>query len=407
MTKQQINLKDLDKTKWQTYRFDEIAKSITERIDPNNTDLEIYIGLEHLDPESIHIKRNGSKNDVKGQKLKCYPGDVIFGKRRAYQRKAAVVTKEGFCSAHSMVLRANPDVIEPKLFPFFLHSDLFMHRAIDISVGSLSPTINWGTLKSQKYILPLKDQQAQLAELLWAMDEVIEKELIVMERIEYQTTVYLNKAFRYGAFLNKQSVKTAYGEIPSNWSLKKLNELGEFKNGINKNKKQFGYGKPFVNLMDVFGHNELYNKDFDLVDVSENEIQSFNVKKGDVLFVRSSVKPSGVGLTTLVQEDINNTVFSGFIIRFRPATDILTHLYKKYCFYEERFRYSLCRRSTISANTNINQESLKKILIPIPPMEEQYEFNEKMSKFDKIRSLIEYKINASKSLQKSLINQVF
>lgn len=160
---QQIHLEHLDKSNWQTYRFDEIAKSITERVDPNTTDLELYIGLEHLDPESIHIKRHGAKDDVKGQKLKCCPGDVIFGKRRAYQRKAAIVTQEGFCSAHAMVLRANPDVIDPNLFPFFLHSDIFMHRAVDISVGSLSPTINWGTLKSQEFLLPPKDQQARLA----------------------------------------------------------------------------------------------------------------------------------------------------------------------------------------------------------------------------------------------------
>ncbi len=179
---QKIDLKNLDKANWQTYRFDEIAKSITERVDPKNTDLEMYIGLEHLDPESIHIRRNGTKDDVKGQKLKCYPGDVIFGKRRAYQRKASIVTKEGFCSAHSMVLRANPEIIEPKLFPFFLHSDLFMHRAVDISVGSLSPTINWGTLKKQEFLFPPKDKQSQLAKLLWAMDEAIEKELEVLEK---------------------------------------------------------------------------------------------------------------------------------------------------------------------------------------------------------------------------------
>lgn len=134
-----IDLNNLDKSGWKTYRFDQIAKSISERVDPNNTDLKIYVGLEHLDAENIHIKRYGTPDDVDGQKLRCYPGDVIFGKRRAYQRKAAVVDFDGFCSAHAMVLRANPSVIHPRLFPFFLHSDNFMYRAIDISVGSLSP----------------------------------------------------------------------------------------------------------------------------------------------------------------------------------------------------------------------------------------------------------------------------
>ena len=105
-------------------------------------------------------------------------------------RKAAIVDFEGICSAHAFVFRANPKVIDPKLFPFFLHSDQFMHRAVDISVGGLSPTINWGDLKHQEFLLPPKDQQAQLAELLWAMDEVIEREREMLDKIELTYKVH-------------------------------------------------------------------------------------------------------------------------------------------------------------------------------------------------------------------------
>ena len=80
-----IDLNNMDKSEWKTYRFDEIAQNISERIDPNNTDLKVYIGLEHLDSGSIHIKRSGTPDDVNGQKLRFYKGDVIFGRRRAYQ----------------------------------------------------------------------------------------------------------------------------------------------------------------------------------------------------------------------------------------------------------------------------------------------------------------------------------
>jgi hypothetical protein len=168
------SLENLDKSKWRKFRFDEIAQSIGERVEPTTTDLEIYVGLDHIDSESVHIKRFGKREDVSGTKLRCYPGDVIFGRRRAYQRKAAICKFDGFCSAHSLVLRARPEVIDPKLFPFFLHSDTFMHRAVDISVGSLSPTINWGTLKKQEFLLPPKDQQVKLAGLLWAANEAVE-----------------------------------------------------------------------------------------------------------------------------------------------------------------------------------------------------------------------------------------
>src|SRR5690606_38293517 len=177
-----ITLNNIDKSNWKSFPFEKIAKRISESVDPNKTDLEVYIGLEHLDAETVHIRRHGSPADVNGGKLKCYPGDVIFGKRRAYQRKAGIVTQEGICSAHSFVFRANEEVIDAKLFPFFLHSDQFMHRMVDISVGGLSPTINWSDLKHQEFLLPPKDQQAELAELLWAMDTVIEKDLEVIKK---------------------------------------------------------------------------------------------------------------------------------------------------------------------------------------------------------------------------------
>jgi type I restriction enzyme S subunit len=175
-----IDLNKLDKSDWKTYRFDEIAKNISERVDPNNTDLTVYIGLEHIDSESLHIKRHGTPDDVNGTKLKFYKGDIIFGRRRAYQRKAGIATWDGFCSAHALVLRANLDVISSELFPFFLHSDLFMNRAVDISVGSLSPTINWGTLKHQEFLVPPKELQYELSQLFCSIDELTEADKNVL-----------------------------------------------------------------------------------------------------------------------------------------------------------------------------------------------------------------------------------
>jgi restriction endonuclease S subunit len=181
---EEFNLNNLDKSSWESFRFEEIASKISETVNPNTTTLEKYVGLEHIDAEDIHIKRYGTPDDVSGGKLKCYPGDVIFGKRRAYQRKAAIVEFEGICSAHAFVFRANSEIIDSRLFPFFLHSDQFMHRMVDISVGGLSPTINWGDLKHQEFLLPPKEEQAKIAELLWAMDEVIERERGLLESID-------------------------------------------------------------------------------------------------------------------------------------------------------------------------------------------------------------------------------
>ncbi len=158
---------------WQIVRFEQMAECITDRVDdPSEANVEYYVGLEHLDSESLKISRWGKPGDVEATKLRFKPGDIIFGKRRAYQRKVAVAEFEGICSAHAMVLRAREDVVLKDFLPFFMQSDTFFERALSISVGSLSPTINWKTLAQQEFALPPKDEQRRIADILWATDEM-------------------------------------------------------------------------------------------------------------------------------------------------------------------------------------------------------------------------------------------
>lgn len=159
---------------WRIARFDELAQMVNERVDPSKTDAEIYVGLEHLDPDSHKLRRWGTPSEVIGDKLQFRKGDIIFGRRRAYQRKLAVAEFDGICSAHAMVVRAKTETVDPEFLPFLMQSDLFMQRAIDISVGSLSPTINWKTLRIQEFPLPPKDEQRRIADILWAADEALE-----------------------------------------------------------------------------------------------------------------------------------------------------------------------------------------------------------------------------------------
>ncbi|MDO8588850.1 MAG: restriction endonuclease subunit S [Armatimonadota bacterium] len=156
---------------WQRLPFGAFADSINERVEPADASDEIYVGLDDLDPGSLHIRRWGKGSDVIGTKLRFRKGDTIFGRRRAYQRKLVVAEMDGICSAHAMVVRAKPDVVLPRFLPFLMMSDTFMNRAVEISVGSLSPTINWTTLKLEEFDLPPLDQQRRIAEILWAVDE--------------------------------------------------------------------------------------------------------------------------------------------------------------------------------------------------------------------------------------------
>lgn len=159
---------------WKMVTFGDVVENVVARANPADVRTDIYVGLEHLEPGTLHLRRWGHPSDVTGEKLFFKKGDVIFGRRRAYQRKLAVADCDGICSAHAMVVRAKPDMILPEFLPFFLQSDMFMERAIEISVGSLSPTINWKTMRIQEFSLPPLDEQKRIAEILWAADEAVE-----------------------------------------------------------------------------------------------------------------------------------------------------------------------------------------------------------------------------------------
>ncbi len=162
------------KTGWQKHRFDEMAVMVNDRIDdPAEADVDYYVGLEHLDSESLAIRRWGAPSDVEATKLRFRAGDIIFGRRRVYQRKLAVAHFDGICSAHAMVLRAKPAVALQEFLPFFMQSDLFMERAKEISVGSLSPTINWKTLAKEQFVLPPLQEQRRMADVLAASESAI------------------------------------------------------------------------------------------------------------------------------------------------------------------------------------------------------------------------------------------
>lgn len=162
------------------YRFDQIAINSTEKKKPVEEDRFTYLGLEHLDSGSLKVTRYGSEVAPIGEKLIMRKGDVLFGKRRAYQKKVAIAPFDGIFSAHGMVLRPKEDVIDKDFFPLFISSDYFLDAAIKISVGSLSPTINWRDLKELEFELPDLDTQRRLAAVLWAMNETMDsyKELI-------------------------------------------------------------------------------------------------------------------------------------------------------------------------------------------------------------------------------------
>ena len=197
-------------TRLTSYRFDQLADQINERVIPAEAEVDRYVGLEHLDSDSLRIRRWANPSEVESTKLRFQPGDIIFGKRRVYQRKVAVADTEGICSAHAMVLRAKPEVIVPEFLPFFMKSDEFMERALSISVGSLSPTINWKALAQEEFLLPPIQEQARSLEALRAAADFHSRLYDLEEAVK---TGRLSAYNNYFVTARRTKVNTCVGEV--------------------------------------------------------------------------------------------------------------------------------------------------------------------------------------------------
>ena len=195
--------------------------------------------------------------------------------------------------------------------------------------------------------------------------------------------------------------------LPKGWRKVKLGNIVEFKNGLNTEKKYYGNGIKFVNVMDIFRHNHLYSRDIiGSVQVTEKQKNEYSVKYGDILFNRTSETLEEVAMSS-VYLDKEEVLFGGFVIRGRPKINIFTPKYSVYCLQTTNVRKNLIRRGQGAVRANIGQKDLSKIAVLLPPLSEQKRIVEILSTWDqaieKLEKLISAKQKKFKWLLKTLI----
>lgn len=286
------------------YRFDQMTILVNDRVDnPAEAGVDRYVGLEHLDPESLEIRRWGSPNDVNATKLRFRGGDIIFGRRRVYQRKLAVADFDGICSAHAMVLRARSEVVLPGFLPFFMHSDYFMERAKEISVGSLSPTINWTTLAKEQFALPSLEDQRRIAKVLRSSAESREALSGLRQRLVSVETAYLEQALR----AVPESVLLPVGDLL----------LESPRNGISPPVSADGQGFRTASISSV------RNGTFDprghvkYAECDRVRASQFFVQRGDVFVVRGNGNRTLCGKAGIATESYEDLFYPDLLIRLR------------------------------------------------------------------------------------------
>ena len=208
-------------------------------------------------------------------KLRFRKGDIIFGRRRVYQRKVAVADFDGICSAHAMVLIAKPAVVASQFLPFFMQSDLFMERAKTISVGSLSPTINWKTLAKQEFALPPLDEQRRIADAFVAASNLQDACLRSLDSLRRVEMRFILDAF-------KSALRSA--------KLYRISDIAELKMGRQKAPKYAkGVGlRSFLSVANV-GELELVLGSVEKMDFTDTEFERFRLIPGDILITEGDL----------------------------------------------------------------------------------------------------------------------
>lgn len=298
---------------------------------------------------------------------------------------------------HQRVYKMSHFVKDLNGFFFYLYfSNHFYVRIMQMTAKSSVDSVRREMIANMQIPLPPLPEQTAIATVLSDTDSLIQS---------LEKKITKKQLIKKGAMQKLLSpISPETGKPKDGWEEKTLGEIGEFKNGINKSIEDFGFGFPFVNLMDVFGITKISsNNHLGLINSTQAEKELYNLKKGDVLFIRSSVKPSGVGLTCVISKDLENTVFSGFIIRYRDK-NYLSSEFKEHCFYSKYFRNQIISSSSVSANTNINQDALNKIKISFPKSKtEQTYIAQILSDMDSEIETLEKKLAKYKQLKQGLM----
>lgn len=208
--------------------------------------------------------------------------------------------------------------------------------------------------------------------------------------------------------LKKGYKQTEVGVIPDDWDAIPLGEIFDFKNGLNKAKEFFGKGTPIVNYMDVFNHPGLHQKEFSgKVTLSNDEIRNYEVKKGDVFFTRTSETVEEIGMSSVMLDDVENTVFSGFVLRARPKNNRLGLFFKQYCFRSSIVRKQITSTSSYTTRALTNGRHLSKVFIPVPKSSsEQRAIAMALSDADELISCLEELIAKKRNIKQGAMQQL-
>ena len=294
---------------WTRVAFGDVVRLSRERApNPEAAGLTRYVGLEHIDPGDLTIRRWGNVAEGTTFTNVFHPGQVLFGKRRAYLRKVAVPDFSGVCSSDIYVLESMDDRhLLPDLLPFICQTDRFFEHAVGTSAGSLSPRTNWRGLAEYEFALPSLAEQRRIARAMSSMDAV----LLALAHVRCATDKALLSIYD-GIFSSS-----------SKCSRFRLSDVADVRMGRQR-APQYSRGNYIVPYLRAAN---IVDGQLDLTSVHEmnfnpSEQEIFGLRPGDILISEGCGSRARIGDNAVWQNEITGTVcFQNTVIRLRAIID--------------------------------------------------------------------------------------
>lgn len=331
------------------------------------------VGLEHLIPEEITLTAwdEGGENTFSKMFRK---GNVLFGRRRAYLKKAAVAPFDGICSGDITVIEAKPDRILPELLPFIIQNDDLFDFAVGKSAGSLSPRVKWEHLKNYEFELPDMVKQKELAELLWAMDNT---------KKSYQKLIAATDELVKSQFIEMfgDPIKNPLG-----WPTMTLDQATEdIVSGqcLNGDAGQLQSGQKAVLKVSAVTYGVFNANEYKVLRDVKQIAKGIYPQKGDLLFSRANTREY-VGATALIDQDYPDLMLPDKLWKLIFKQEIMPVFAKQFLSHPEvRKVLSAMATGTSGSMYNISMEKLKRLEIIVPNMNRQKEYIRFVDQSDK------------------------
>lgn len=370
---------------WRWVKFGDVVRLAKSRSqDPLADGIERYVGLEHLEPGDLRIRSWGSVADGVTFTSVFQQGQVLFGKRRAYQRKVAVADFSGVCSGDIYVLETkDAQVLLPELLPFICQTDAFFDHAVGTSAGSLSPRTNWISLADFEFALPpMIEQPAIVAACGAALETIVAHEEALRASLAYQASL------REQIF----SVTT----IPI--------RLGDVLDGIQAGRSVVGVDEPpssnkvkAVLKVSAVGKRSFLPAESKTLIQQEDFMDIHVVRAGDILITRANT-PDLVGLACLVTKEHKNLMLSDKTLRLVPAEGMPNRLLLEALRTQAARQFMKANATgTGGAMKNISQAKLREMAIKFPNEKEWKELATQLESAESTVNSIEARyVNAKK-----------